>query len=84
MYNTLQHQQGLFSSLPSKAVDKESDGEGAKDATDREDGDGDGPDGREGALGDGLLVAVEPRLIDELLNDLTGEKETNVKYFSSA
>lgn len=63
-------------SLPSEAVDEESDGEGAKDATDREDRDGDGPDGREGALGDGLPVAFKVRLIDELLNNLPQEKKT--------
>lgn len=56
--------------LPSEAVDKESDGEGAKDATNREDGDSDGPDGCEGGLLDGLLVALQPRLIDKTLNDL--------------
>lgn len=56
--------------LPSKAVDKESDREGAKDAADGEDGDGDGPDGRERGIRDLLLVAVEPRFIDKTLNDL--------------
>lgn len=64
----------LFSVLPSKAIDKESDGEGAKDATNREDGDSDGPDGCEGVLGDGLLVAVKPGFIDETLNDLRGRR----------
>lgn len=60
---------------PSEAVDKQSDGEGAEYAADGEDRDGDGPDGGEGALGDGLLVAGEPSLIDEVLNDLMQEKK---------
>lgn len=66
-----------MSCLPSEAVDKESDGEGAEDATNREDGDSDGPDGCEGVLGDGLRVALRPRLIDEILNGLNdqGKKE---------
>lgn len=56
---------------PSKPVDKESDREGAEDASDREDGHRDGPDSREGGLGDLFLVALEPCLIDELFNNLT-------------
>lgn len=55
---------------PSKPVDKQSDREGAEDASDREDGHRDGPHGREGRLGDLFLVALKPRLIDEILNHL--------------
>lgn len=69
--------------LPSKAVDKESDGEGAKDATNREDGDSDGPDGCERVLTDGLLVAGQPRLIDKIPNDLQqgGKKREMMNVF---
>ena len=66
--------------LPSKAVDEESDGEGAEDATDGEDRDGDGPDSCEGALGDGLLVALGPCLVDEVFDDLPkGKKKKKVE-----
>lgn len=67
--------------LPSKAIDEESNREGAEDASDREDGHSDGPDGGEGAPGDLLLVAFIPRLIDEILNNLENNNDTklNVK-----
>lgn len=64
---------------PAKPIDKESDGEGAEDASDREDGHRDGPDGREGGLGDLLLVAPEPRLVDKVLNHLTHTDKNNKK-----
>lgn len=64
------NEMGFILFLPSKAIDKESDRKGAKDATNREDRDSNGPDGREGDLGDGLIVALNPRLIDEVLNYL--------------
>ncbi len=66
----------FFVFLPSEAVDKESNGEGAKNASNREDGDRDGPDGCEVALGDGSLITVKPRLIDKVLNDLPQKKIT--------
>lgn len=56
---------------PAKPVDKESDREGAEDASDREDGHRDGPDGREGGLGDFFLVALKPRPVDKILDHLT-------------
>lgn len=65
--------------LPSKAIDKKSNREGAKDASNRKDGNSDGPDCCEGALSDGLLVAFKPRIIDELLNDLAQDRKTKEK-----
>lgn len=62
--------------LPSKAIDKESNREGAKDASNRKDGNSDGPDCCEGALSDGLLVAFKPRIIDEPFNDLAQDRKT--------
>lgn len=60
--------------LPAKAVDEQAHGEGAEDAADREDGDGDGPQGGEGGLGDGLLVPVEPCFVEEPLNNLAEQE----------
>jgi len=73
--------ESLVSTSPSEAVDEEADGEGAEDAPDREDGDGDGPDGGEGALADGLLVSLEPRLIDVLLNHLWRGERRQMEIF---
>lgn len=75
---------------PAKPVDKESDGEGAEDASDREDGHGNGPDGRQGGAGDLFLVALKPCLVDKILNDLThtnthteGGRRQNITIFVS-
>lgn len=66
--------------LPSKAVDKESNREGAKDASNRKDGNSDGPDCCERALSDGLLVAFKPRIIDEPSNDLAHNRQNTYIY----
>lgn len=64
-----------FVEIPSESVDKESNREGSEDASNREDGNGNGPDGCERVLGDLLLVAVKPCLIDKVLDDLTHTEE---------
>lgn len=63
--------------LPSKAIDKESNREGSKNASNRKDGNSDGPDCCEGALSDGILVAFKPRVIDEPFNDLARDRQKN-------
>lgn len=68
--------------LPSKAIDKETNREGSKDASNRKDGNSDGPDCCEGVLGDGLLVAFKPRTIDEPFNDLAQDRQ-NKSIFTS-
>lgn len=67
--------------LPSKAIDKKSNGEGSKNASNRKDGNGDGPDCGEGVLRDGLLVAVFPRAVDEPFDDLAGTRQTKSMNF---
>lgn len=56
--------------LPSQTVDKESNREGTKNASNREDGHRNGPDSCEEAAGNLLPVTFFIRLIDEILNDL--------------
>lgn len=64
-----------FVEIPSKSVDKESNREGSEDASNREDGNGNGPDGCERVLGDLLIVAVKPCVIDKALDDLEHTRE---------
>lgn len=66
--------------LPSKAIDKESNREGAKYASNRKNGNSDGPDCCEGALRNGFLVAVKPCIVDETFNDLLKNKTNSSKH----
>lgn len=75
--------QPLVLLLPSKAIDKKSNREGSKNASNRKDGDSDGPDCCEGAFRDGLLVAILPRTVDEPFDDLAGTDGQNKFIFTS-
>lgn len=61
---------------PSKAIDKEPHGKGSNHASNREDGNGEGPERGECGRADGLLVSVQPGTVVEVLNHLqkSGEK----------
>lgn len=66
--------------LPSKAIDKKSNREGSKNASNRKDGNGDGPNGCEGVLRDGILVAFKPRTIDEPFDDLARDRQNKLIF----
>lgn len=62
---------------PSKAIDKEPHGKGSDHASDREDGDGEGPERGEGGRADGFLISVQPGTVVEVLNHLRKRGQRN-------
>lgn len=68
----------LVMSLPSEAVHKQPNGEGAYDAANREDGHRQGPQRGHGGFRDGLLISIQPGFIVKRLDDLKHRHINNI------